>query len=912
LQGVARAETRALMRKAIELACVSAVDSRKGGGVCSRLPKTGESTMHSSPAPRSWLIAVAVATALAAPTAALSQEQEQEFEEIVVTGTRKVGLSPTETLSPVDMLSGELLSDQATFDLTEGLPKITPSLNTQRFPIADGTAFIRPVTLRNLSPDHTLVLMNGTRRHRSALVNLQLAPLGTVNQGSQGVDFAAFPAIAIERVEILRDGAAAQYGSDAIAGVVNIILKDAPEGGSLSAQYGEYYESDGERLSVSGNIGLPLGADGFANLSAEYSESDITSRGHPRLDAAAFAEFVPPGTVPLGGLGQRWGDPDVEALKFAVNAGLDLSDTLEVYGFATYMDNTTTSDFFYRGPVITPVQPAGLAARTTLQRDDINNVTLLPGADGLPDPADQSLVDSIVDGGGDPNDYLVPDPTSPSGFALRNPIYTEFPGGYNPDFGADLTDMSFVLGLEGDLTDTLTWDLSGRYAENEVEYSLSDTINPSLGRLSPLSFKPGILTQEESGINLDFVKSFANSPLNVAFGAEFRNETYKIEAGDQASVENGPTAAIFGVGSDGFQGFSPDSAGSFESDSYAGYVETDLTDRLSGAVALRYEDYDEFGDTTDWKVSGRYQFTDAFAIRATANTGFRAPTPGQVNTLNVTTTSDSSGNLIPNGTYPVNHPVAVALGAVPLVPEESEAYTVGLVWDAAERTSVTLDFYHIEIDDRVALLTNTIGPEEVALLEAAGIDNAALLLNSNANFFVNGFDSEVEGIDLALTSAFDLGGGDLVADLRWNYNTQEVSNVTPGTINDARVFDLENQIPENRGVLSFNWDSGGMFGALLRLNYYDGWDTTAGLFDDPSDDPEFDTFSYGSTLLVDAEVSMTFNDMFTVTLGGENIFDEYPDDELDGTLDFLGVNYALTSPYGFNGGFYYLRLSASF
>ena len=223
--------------------------------------------MSFSPASRHWLITMAAtATALGAPTAVLAQDAE--FEEIVVTGTRKGGQSPTETLSPVDVLSGELLSDQAAFDLTDGLPKVTPSLNTQRFPIADGTAFIRPVTLRNLSPDHTLVLMNGTRRHRSALVNLQLAPLGTVNQGSQGVDFAAFPAAAIERVEILRDGAAAQYGSDAIAGVVNIILKDASEGGSLSAQYGEYYESDGERLSVSGNIGLPLGPDGFANLSA--------------------------------------------------------------------------------------------------------------------------------------------------------------------------------------------------------------------------------------------------------------------------------------------------------------------------------------------------------------------------------------------------------------------------------------------------------------------------------------------------------------------------------------------------------------------------------------------------------------------------------------------------------------------
>ena len=867
--------------------------------------------MRTCPESKTRLLYLAVASSLLiTPPAALSQDAD--LEEIVVTGTRKGGQSPTETLSPVDMLSGALLAEQAAFDLTDGLPKLSPSLNTQRFPIADGTAFVRPVTLRNLSPDHTLVLMNGSRRHRSALVNLQLAPLGTVNQGSQGVDFASFPAAAIERVEILRDGAAAQYGSDAIAGVVNIILKDASEGGSVSAQYGEYYESDGDRLSVSGNIGLPLGADGFVNLSGEYSESEITSRGNARPDAAAIAGIVGNDLVPLGGLGQRWGDPDVEALKFAINAGVDLSDSLELYGFATYMDNTTTSDFFYRRPVLdNPADQIALSANSTLQVDNDPDGDGPLGPDGLPDPADQSLVDSIVDQGLDPNDYLVADVSSPSGFVLRNPIHTEFPGGFNPDFGAELTDMSFVLGMRGDITDTLTWDVRGRYAENEVEYTLSDTINPSLGRLSPLSFSPGTLIQEESGINVDFVKSFADSPLNVAFGGELRNETYTIEAGDQASIEAGPTAAVFGVGSNGFQGFPVESAGDFESDSWAGYVdiETDLTDRLSGAVALRYEDYDEFGDTTDWKVSGRYQFTDAFAIRATANTGFRAPTPGQVHTLNITTTSNSAGDLIPNGTYPVDNPVAVALGAIPLKPEESESYTVGLVWDAASRTSVTLDYYHIEIDDRVALLNNTIDQAAVDTLTAAGIPNASLLLNSSANFFVNGFDSEIEGIDLAVTSGFDLGGGDLVVDLRHNYNTQEVSNVAPGTINDARVYDLENQIPENRSVLSFNWASGGMFGALLRLNYYDGWSTTGGLFNE-SDPP--DTFDYGSTLLVDAEVSLAFNDMFTVTVGGENIFDELPDDEQDGTSRFLGVEDALTSPYGFNGGFYYLRLSARF
>ena len=855
------------------------------------------------------LLAVAYSL-LAMPPAVLAEQPG--FEEIIVTGTRKGGQSATETLSPVDSIGGQLLTDQAAFDLTDGLPKLSPSLNTQRFPIADGTSFIRPVTLRNLSPDQTLVLMNGTRRHRSALVNLQLAPLGTVNQGSQGVDFAAFPAAAIERVEILRDGAAAQYGSDAIAGVINVILKDDNEGGSAAVQYGQYYEGDGERLSVSGNIGLPIGADGFVNLAAEYSTSDITSRGNARPDAAAIADIVGRNLVPIGGLGQRWGDPDVEALKFSVNAGMDLTDSVELFGFATYMDNTTKSDFFYRRPVLDdPAQQVGLSARTTLQIDSVNNLTLQPGADGLPDAAPQSLIDNILGQQLDPNDYLVADNTSASGFALRNPIYSAFPGGYNPDFGAELTDMSLVLGARGNWTETLSWDVTGRYAENEVEYTLADSINPSLGRLTPTTFRPGTLTQEESGVNLDFVKTFAESPLNIAFGAELRNETYSIKAGDTSSIVAGPTAAFFGVGSDGFQGFPTDSAGDFESDSWASYVdvETDLTDRLSGAVALRYEDFDEFGDTTDWKVSGRYQFTDAFAIRGTASTGFRAPTPGQVNTLNVTTTANSSGELIPNGTYPVDNPVAIALGAVPLEPEESESYTVGLVWDAASRLSVTLDYYHIKIDNRLALRSDTVDQAAVDTLIAAGIDNAALLLGSSASYFVNGFDSTVEGIDLAVTAGFDLAGGDLVVDFRHNYNTQEVSGVSPGTVDAARIYDLENQIPANRSVLSFMWGSGSMFDALLRLNYYDSWSTTAGLFNG-SNPP--DTYDYGSTLLVDAEVTMNINDMFSVSLGGENIFDTYPDDEEDGTLTFLGVEDALTSPYGFNGGFYYLRLTARF
>ena len=859
------------------------------------------------------LVALAITGAL--PIVASAQDEEQ-IGEVVVTGTRKAGVSPTETLSPVDEINGSLISNQAAFDLTDSLTKVVSSLSTQRFPIADGTAFVRPVSLRNLSPDHTLVLVNGSREHRSALVNLQFAPLGTVNQGSQGVDWSIFPSTAIERVEVLRDGASAQYGSDAIAGVVNVILKDANSGGSLSGQYGEYSESDGARYTISGNIGLPLTTDGFLNLSAEYSEADETSRGHARPDALAVGGFVGIDQVPEEGLGQRWGDPNVEVFKVLVNAGIPFGNGMEFYGHANYMDNSTLSDFFYRGPVIGPPnapQPASVSARTTLMIDSINNVTNAMGADGFADPAPAALVTSITGQGLDPNDYLTADATSPSGFSLLNPIHTLFPGGYNPDFGADITDMGVALGLRGELSDTLTWDVHGRYAENEVDYDLSVSINPSLGRLSPTSFKPGKLTQEESGINLDLVKTFTNSPLNLAFGAELRNETYKLTQGDPASVVAGPTAAIFGVGSDGFQGFPADSAGSFESDSYAAYVdlETDLTDRLSAAVAFRYEDYDEYGDTFDWKVSGRFEITDTFAVRATANTGFRAPTPGQVNTLNVTTSANQAGQLIPFGTYPTNHPYAAALGAQPLVPEESESYTAGLVWTPTSNMSVTADYYHIQIDDRIAILNNSIGPTQVAQLIAAGIPaaEANLLNGSSVNFFVNGFDSTVDGIDLAFTGNYQLGGGDLLVDLRHNYNQQEIENVVPNTINASRVYDLENQVPDNRTVLTFDYSAPNGFSGLVRLNYYGDWSTTAGLFS-PGD--ASDKYDYDAEILVDLEARYTFAERFTFTVGGENVFDTFPGDEQDPTADFLGATYALTSPFGFNGAFYYARLTVGF
>ena len=719
------------------------------------------------------------------------------------------------------------------------------------------------------------------------------------------MDFASFPSAAIKRVEVLRDGASAQYGSDAIAGVVNVILKDADEGFTISGQYGEYdKDGDGQRSVVSANGGLSLGGNGFLNLTGEYATTDTTSRGQARPDAADVADIVGKSEVPYSGLGQRWGDPELDSYTGVFNTAYNVSENLELYGNGSYYYNETKGGFFYRTPVLPGDGNLEVPARNTLE---------VVGEDGKVLDASQELVNSITSQGLNPSNYLVPDASSPSGYILRNPIYTEFPGGYSPIFGADITDTFLVLGARGEFGNSdLSWDLKGRYGENEVKYNLKNSINPSLGSLSPTDFEPGTLTQEESGVNLDFVKTFDNNPANLGFGFEWRRETYKISTGDQASIEVGPTYAQFGVGSDGFQGFFPDSAGSWDSDSWATYLdlETEITDKLSGAMAMRYENFEEYGTTLDWKFSARYDFTDNFALRATANTGFRAPTPGQVHTLNVTTTADSSGNLIPSGTYPIDNPVAQVLGATDLENETSNSYTAGIVWTPVDKLSITVDYYDISIEDRMALSSNTISQQDVDELKAQGYPDAELLLDSNANYFTNGFDTQVTGVDLAITTWHDIGAGTLTTDMRHNHNKQEISNVKTNAIDQSRVYDLENQVPEDRSVLSFIYDLGG-FSGLLRANYYGNWQTTPGLFGDGSDS-KANTYHYNDAVLVDLELSYTFAEHYTATIGGQNIFDEYPDKEGDGTLQFLGDVYAVTSPFGFNGAFWYARVSASF
>lgn len=571
--------------------------------------------------------------------AAPQVDVDEQGADIIVTGTRRNDLTAANSPTPIDIISSEELLNQGSSDVNDILRQQVPSLNVQRFTSNDGSVFTRPYSLRGLPPDQTLVLVNGKRRHRGATVQLSNIPY---IRGSQGPDLATIPSIAIGQLEVLRDGASANYGSDAIAGVLNFRLRDEREGATLIARYGQYYEGDGEDVLVQGNVGLPFTSGGFVNISGEYSNSGITSRQNQRPDAQALIDAGVQG-VPVPA--QRTGNPEAEAARLFVNAGLDLNDTMKFYTFGNYSWSAGTTAFFYRYPGTNPP---------------------------FPFPTN-SLFNSVP---------LTQTPGGPR-FTFR----TLFPGGFSPDFHATIRDASLVGGLRGNLVGDLTYDVSSSYGRNDVSYRITNTVNPSLGPNSPTEFRAGELEQRELNFNLDLSYplevGFAK-PLNLAGGLEWRRETWEVTPGELASYQVGPFASVLEpdtpnpndrvglpAGSSGFPGLGPSQAGTFSRSNWAAYtaLEGDVTDWLSFGLAARYEDFTDFGSTFTWKVNGRVEISDAIAVRGSVNTGFRAPTPGQSNVSSTFANINAlTGQPFITGIVSPSNPVALLFGAQPLQP----------------------------------------------------------------------------------------------------------------------------------------------------------------------------------------------------------------------------------------------------
>lgn len=887
---------------------------------------------------RAGLVGAVVLAPVAAP-AALAAQGASAIEEVVVVGSRRAGRTATDSPVPVDVVHGDDFDAQGTSDMDDLLRNLIPSYNVQRAPISDAATITRPATLRGLPPDDTLVLVNGKRRHRASVI----AELGgSLAEGSQGPDVSVIPTLAIERVEVLRDGAAAQYGSDAIAGVINYVLKDDREGLTAEAKWGEFYEGDGELWQGAVNVGVPLGANGFANATLQLKSSDATSRSLPRTDAQALIDT---GNTAVVQPAQIWGQPEVDDdVAFFLNAGIDLTDSQELYGFGNYAERSVTGGFFYRNP-----NNRGGVFTNGSQRAivDLN----LAGQEGV-----TSNCPLLTSPGGTPTDQAAVDADRaalaalPANCWVANNLY---PGGYTPAFGGDVEDISALVGLRGTLDSGLGYDVSVSLGRNETAFRIGNTWNPSLGPDSPTEFDLGEYTQTEQNYNADFtypVKIDAfYSDLNVAFGAEYRVETFEIGLGEPASWEAGPYAfqganfqddgvtplVPMSIGAHGFAGFSPPQVGEFDRSNYAVYtdLEADVTERLLLEAALRYEDFDDFGSTTNGKVAARFNITPELSVRGSYSTGFRAPTPGQSNVTKISTIT-VQGQLQQQGQIPPTNPIAQFLGGEALDAEDAENLTLGIAWDIADNLTVTADYFRIELTDRISS-TGTIDittqpvpggvncPGATNLsqcLEILGVPGASDL--KSVAFYTNDFDTTTTGVDLVATYVYDWGNGGITNfTAAWNYTETEVDDAGEEVSRD-KVLDLENFNPENRGIFTVNHSVGPMR-FLVRASYYDDW-IAADFLSDPAavnDARDYDIDCtedecYNGDWIFDAEIGYTLNDRYDFIVGAQNLFDnEGPRDANntapDGFSDNSGQARATSTPWGFDGGFYYFRFVAN-
>ncbi len=804
---------------------------------------------------------------------AVSATAQVEIEEVVVVGTRALPRSVEDSLVPVDMISSEEFENQGGSDMSNLIRALVPSFHVSDNPTRDLAALLRPVSLRGLAPDHTLVLMNNKRRHRGSVI--QWVSNGAAN-GAQGPDISAIPAIAIKRMEVLRDGAAAQYGSDAIAGVLNFVLKDAAEGVTFEAKRGFYTADTAEYLTtIAGNVGLPLSDNGFANFSIEYAESSPTDRSVQHRDATALIGL---GIPNVGDPAKPWGSPKVsDSIKAVANIGIDLTEAHQLYVFGNYASRKVETPFFFRSP---------------MNRDGVYKT---------------SSNIFLVGGDGCQTKYDVPS-TAGNLLAFRDAVTADagcfsfvelYPEGFTPSFGAEMTDYSIVAGVNGGLANGLLYDISASIGENNMDGFLNNSLNSSLGPDSQRDFDIGEYTQQETNFNVDLsypVDVGMASDLNIAGGFEWRKEEFEISTGEQASWEIGPYQQYgFGTGSNGFSGFNPASSGTWDRANIAAYqdLEVNATENWRIGGAVRWEAFDGFGSTANFKLATHLRLTDAFALRGSLGTGFRAPTPGQSNARNVSTVVNAATNAFEErGTIGSTHPVAMALGGRELEPEESENLSLGAVFAMDNGLSLTADYFRINVDDRIALSGLFSVTDEIKqALITAGVPEAEEF--TSVRYFTNDFDTRTEGVDAVLTYGWetDLGSTDLL--LSFNYTSTRVQNFREGsTIDDDDTIDnLERGAPETRFNLALTHRINQWY-LVGRYSYFGEW------YDDHS------AAEFGGYGLVDLSAQYNFANGMAVTIGAENVLDQYPDKAINYGN---GRKYPRYSPAGHNGALVYAK-----
>jgi len=851
----------------------------------------------------------AQSTATDAPISATPTVQDRS-EEVVVLGTRRSDRTITDSASPVDIIGSAELQAQPTANMLDTIKNIVPSFFVGQNTIADASSFVRSPSLRGLPGDQVLVMLNGKRYNRSALVQVYSGGDTGLSYGSQAADLSAIPSIAVGNLQILREGATAQYGSDAIAGVLNFGLRK-DTGFELQGRWGQFYENDGDSRQIAADVGFKVGPAGFINIAGEYNDDLGTSRGRTRPTAATFAALNPTlaDQIPnYPGPAQIWGSSPTHGYKLLLNSGYNITADSELYLFVNVARTKTNQSFNYRSPITV----AGLQAD-----NGSGPVTLSNGRNGSYNPV-----------------YLTRCPTGnatcpAAGFVVDTNTFsaaTIYPAGFTPRFVGVTKEAYGTLGYRGKFDGGLTYDLSGSLARNVLTLSMYDSISPSYGPTTQTSFEFGDLTQEELNATLDLtypLEAGLASPITLSGGAEFRKETYKASAGDEQSYGAGPFAsqALYTLSApgvytrtgsasqspaaSGYGGTSPQAAGSWSQESWGVYfgAEADITSALTVGIAGRHEHYSNFGNADVGKINGLWKLTPWLSARGTLGTGFHAPTPGQSNTA-ILTTNFVAGNQVQTGTYPVDNPISVYYGAEALKPEKSTNWGAGIVLAPMSRGSLTVDYYNIKVRNRIFISQ----PFSVTAADvAANADLAAVGVGGNVSYFTNGLDTRTQGVDVVGSYRFPMQNGALNVTLAYNYNSSDVTDFVPGVISQAQIDGIRHLAPNHRANLGASWTIGD-FTLNGRENFYSWWRAEV----------DYPGQRFDARFTTDLDISYTLAEHYTLTVGANNIFDTHPEKIQASPSNPI---YALTGstadgqvyprsggPFGFNGGFYYARL----
>lgn len=801
--------------------------------------------------------------AASSPVQAESAEPDKTLNTVVVTGNR--GSQPrtiTDSPSPIDVISAEQLQASGKVGLKELLARLLPSFNLPAINGGGTSWSVRGVTMRGLSGDQVLVLVNGKRRHNTALIN-NLARIGTA---AVPVNLDLIPVSAIDHIEVLRDGASAQYGSDAIAGVINIILKENDSGGSVETSFGRYGSGDGDTVHQTANYGLALPNDGFANLALDSKEQEPFDRtGSATGNLYSLPSFPDSRdqTVNRHGWNPSYGLGREKVTNLSYNLELPLQDDLRFYSFSTasYMETTKVTGNY---------RP--------------NEITSLAG---------------------DPN--------------------TPYPDGIHAQRRNRTKDFQVAAGFKGEVGGW-NYDASSTWGEDDSTLNANNTLNPSLGPTSPTEFNLASQIFDQWTNNLDFNRGFdigLKNPLQTAFGFEYRWEKYQIEPGDFDSytpgnyvIPSGPFAGrtpLPGLAS--YNGTSPADSGEISRSNVASYVDLglDVTDKWYVGAAARYEHYtQDIGSTWSGKFSTRYAFTDAFALRGTINNGFRAPSLAQ--TIYASSTFTSGGVVngqqisVPVKVLPVDTPEAQALGAEKLKPEKSLNYSFGFTYEPTQNYRLTTDLYQIDIRDRI-VSTSLLGGTTVSQILAANGLSPGLF----AQYYTNAVDTRTRGVDIVNEFRQQL---DQYGQVRWsaayNWNQTKIEKIqdNPSQLSGSglQLFDRRLQkdltvaTPQSKLILAANWKvtDYNLNLAVTRFGSYIEGDNN------PVNDRKF-----SAKWITDLDAAYDLTKHLTVALGANNLFNVYPDK--NGIQDWAGAyKYGQFSPFGFGGSYYYTRIAYNF